>query len=712
MTDTFPRQQARTKKFSCGVPRSFQVSPDGARIIFLRSQGGTDPVTCLWVRDLDAEAERLVVDPASLGGDTDEPPEERARRERSREAAGGVVAFATDAGCELATFALAGRVYVTELSAGGHGATLVDTASPAIDPRLDPAGQRVAYVCEGALRLADLRTGSDVELIGPGADADVSYGLAEFVAAEEMHRYRGYWWAPDGSALLVARVDNGPVPRWFIADPANPERPPAQLSYPAAGTPNADVSLLVVRLDGSTVPVQWDASRHHYLAAADWDAAGPLALVQSRDQRSALLLAVNPETGETESLREDSDPNWLDLVPGVPARLADGRVVWTVTSDGARRLLVAPPAALADGSAAPVTPPELQVREVLSVTAETVLFAASDGEPTQTGIWACGPAGLTQVSTEPGVHTAIQGAGTIVLTSRTMAELDSTTTVLRADSPGYPVIATIGSVADRPLITPVVRLLKAGSRELRTALLLPTGYQPGSGPLPVLMDPYGGPHAQRVLASADAYLTSQWFADQGFAVIVADGRGTPGRGTEWDRAIAGDFAGPILDDQVDALTAVAQLCAADGTADLDLTKVGIRGWSFGGYLAALAVLRRPDVFGAGVAGAPVTEWRLYDTHYTERYLGDPNSDPKVYDRNSLTDYAAELTRPLMIIHGLADDNVVVAHSLRLSSALLAAGRSHFVLPLSGVTHMATQEEVAENLLLLQVDFLKGALGVR
>jgi dipeptidyl-peptidase 4 len=346
------------------------------------------------------------------------------------------------------------------------------------------------------------------------------------------------------------------------------------------------------------------------------------------------------------------------------------------------------------------------------VTADTVLFAASDAEPTQIGIWEYGPDGLTQVSTEPGVHSAVQGAGTIVLTSHTMAELHSVTTVVRADSPGHPVIATIDSVADRPLITPVVRLLKAGQRELRTALLLPTGYQPGSGSLPVLMDPYGGPHAQRVLASADTYLTSQWFADQGFAVIVADGRGTPGRGPDWDRAIAGDFAGAILDDQVDALASVAELCAADGSADLDLTKVGIRGWSFGGYLAALAVLRRPDVFGAGVAGAPVTEWRLYDTHYTERYLGDPDASPEVYDRNSLTGYAPELTRPLMIIHGLADDNVVVAHSLRLSSALLAAGRQHFVLPLSGVTHMATQEEVAENLLLLQVDFLKDALGVR
>ena len=235
-------------------------------------------------------------------------------------------------------------------------------------------------------------------------------------------------------------------------------------------------------------------------------------------------------------------------------------------------------------------------------------------------------------------------------------------------------------------------------------MLFPSGHEPGTK-LPVLLDPYGGPHAQRVLAARAAHLTSQWFADQGFAVVVVDGRGTPGRGPEFERAVHGDLAGPVLEDQVDALHAVAEQYP-----DLDLSRVGIRGWSFGGYLAALAVLRRPDVFHAAVAGAPVTDWALYDTHYTERYLGRPDEDPDAYTRSSLIPDAAALTRPLLLVHGLADDNVVAAHTLRLSSALLAAGRPHNVLPLSGVTHMTPQEVVAENLLLLQVQFLKDALG--
>jgi dipeptidyl-peptidase 4 len=270
----------------------------------------------------------------------------------------------------------------------------------------------------------------------------------------------------------------------------------------------------------------------------------------------------------------------------------------------------------------------------------------------------------------------------------------------------------IPSHAQRPnLPAPAPVFLNAGEREIRTAVLLPSWHEPGARRLPVLLDPYGGPHSQRVLKARGAYLAPQWFAEQGFAVVVADGRGTPGRGPEWDRAVAGDLAGPVLEDQVTALHA-----AAARFADLDTGRVAIRGWSFGGYLAAMAVLRRPDVFHAAIAGAPVTDWHLYDTHYTERYLGDPGSNVAVYDRCSLINDAerevAADQRPLLLIHGLADDNVVVAHTLRLSSALLAAGYPHSVLPLSGVTHMTPQEVVAENLLLFQAGFLRAALSAR
>ncbi len=301
----------------------------------------------------------------------------------------------------------------------------------------------------------------------------------------------------------------------------------------------------------------------------------------------------------------------------------------------------------------------------------------------------------------PGVWRARRTGGTTVLMSRDLEHFGARVSIHREGKQ----IGQIESVAETPVVSLNLRLVTLGDRHLNAAILFPNGHRPGSGKLPVLLDPYGGPGFQKVTASAGAYLESQWFADQGFAVLVIDGRGTPGRGYEWARSIRGDLAGPALEDQVDGLRA-----AAEAWPDLDLSRVAIRGWSYGGFLAALAVLQRPDVFHVAVAGAPVTDMRLYDTHYTERYLGHPGREPENYESRWLIPNAARLIRPLMLIHGLSDDNVVVAHTLRFSAALLAAGRDHTVLPITGATHMANDEAVAENLLLLELEFIRRALG--
>ena len=734
MADSFPRQSARTRNFSLGAPRSFTISPDGGTVVFLRSRSGVDPVTCLWAKDARTGAERLVCDPADLGaaGAADDPIE-KARRERVRERAGGIVAYATDDAVKLAAFTISGVVYVADLTTGE--VRVLPTATPAADPRPAPDGASVAYVGNGALRLALLATGEDRVLADPAGEEGVTFGLADFIAAEELGRTRGYWWAPDGSALLVARVDENPVPVWHIADPANPAATPTTVRYPAAGTANALVTLHVVTTEGKVTAVDTDYVRFPYLINAHWPGNGgsPLTVVLSRDQREMRLLAVDVASGATTVIRTDTDPSWVDVVGGVPATLADGRIVWTADSGGAKRLLLGPAEAGPGGDFEPVTPADLQVREVLGVDGDTVLFTASADDPASTSVWSAGPAGVRLVSPAQGLHTGKQAGGTLLLASRGLTAAGQRVRVLRPDpDPDAVELATddlstddlstddlrtddlsmgsrVSSSAELPdLPAPAPRLsYSAGPSRVRTAILLPSWHEPGSGKLPVLCDPYGGPHAQRVLSAYDAYLTSQWFAEQGFAVVVADGRGTPGRGPAWDREVTGDLATSVLADQVEALHSAAEQCP-----DLDLSNVAIRGWSFGGYLAALAVLRRPDAFHAGIAGAPVTDWRLYDTGYTERYLGHPDFNPENFDRSSLLADAPNLSRPLMIIHGLADDNVVVAHSLRLSSALLAAGRPHTVLPLSGVTHMAAQEEVAENLLLLQVDFLRSALDIQ
>ncbi|MFD7945410.1 prolyl oligopeptidase family serine peptidase [Streptomyces sp. NPDC059744] len=646
--------------------------------------------------------QRVVADPGTLLGGSAEKlsAQERARRERSREGSSGIVGYAVDSAAELAAFALSGKVYVAELRAGSTRALPVP--GPVLDPRPSPDGRHVAYVSKGALRVVGAEGDGDRALAEP-EDAHISYGLAEFIAAEEMQRSRGFWWSPESDRLLVARVDDSAVKRWWIADPAHPDRKPAEVAYPAAGTPNADVRLLVLGLDGTRTEVVWDRSRYPYLAQVHWSSQGaPLILVQARDQRSQLFLAVDPESGTTRTVHVDEDPVWLDLFAGVPAWAPDGRLVRIVDEGGARVLSVGD---------RPLTGAQLQILAVLDIGESDVLVTASAGEEAaepgigESHVYRVNELGVERVSEGAGVHSAVRAGGVTVLVSTSLERPGAAVRVLRDGKQ----IATVATCAEEPVLSPRVQLTEGGAHRIPCAVLLPTGYQESDGPLPVLMDPYGGPHGRRVVAAHNPHLTSQWFADQGFAVVVADGRGSPGRSPAWEKAIKDNLV-LTLDDQVEAVHALAE------RFPLDLSKVAIRGWSYGGYLAGMAVLRRPDVFHAAVVGAPVTDQRLYDTHYTERYLGDPTTRPEVYAYNSLlTDEglseAADQIRPMMIIHGLADDNVVVAHSLRLSSALLSAGRPHEVLPLSGVTHMTPQEQVAENLLLLQVDFLKRSLGL-
>ncbi|MFJ4684524.1 prolyl oligopeptidase family serine peptidase [Streptomyces sp. NPDC088789] len=739
--DSFPRRYARTQRFTLGAPRSFTVAPDGSRVVFLRSRSGADRAGALWVLDLPGGEERPAADPAVLLGGAGErlSPAELARRERTREGGAGIVGYATDAAVELAAFALSGRLFTAALRAGTTGELPVP--GPVIDPRPSPDGRYVAYVAAGGLRVTGAGGEGDRALAEPES-AQVTYGLAEFIAAEEMDRTRGFWWAPESDRLLVARVDDTPVRRWWIADPSRPERDPHHVAYPAAGTPNAEVRLFVTDLDGARTEVLWDRERYPYLARVHWsDAGAPLLLVQARDQRSQLYLAVDPDTGATRMVHADEDPIWLDLFAGVPCWSPSGQLVRIADEGGARVLAV---------GERPLTGPQLQVRAVLDVGPGDVLVTAAAGEEAgapevgEVHVYRVNELGVARVSEGPGVHTAVRRGGVTVLVSASLERAGSVVRVLgsgkpgaggakatgdtgevgeagetgdtgrasgAAGTPGAPDASAvlIRSYAEDPGFSPRVTLTEGGARRIPCAVLMPQDY-PDDTPLPVLLDPYGGPHGPRVLASHNAYLTSQWFADQGFAVVVADGRGTPGRSPAWEKAVHEDFT-VSLDDQIEALQDLAK------NHPLDLDRVAIRGWSYGGWLAGLAVLRRPDVFHAGIAGAPVTDWRLYDTHYTERYLGSPDTSPQAYAHSSLITDAglsspAEPHRPLMIVHGLADDNVVVAHALRLSSALLSAGRPHEVLPLSGVTHMTPQEQIAENLLLLQVDFLKRALGMR
>jgi dipeptidyl-peptidase-4 len=689
--DEFPRQLARTRYFSLGVPRDFTVSPDGARVVFLRSKAGDDPLTCLWSLEVATGEERCLVDPLELAteGESRLTDAERARRERVRELAEGVTAYATDHEVRRAVFALPGRLFLVDLLDGG--VRELPALGSADDPQLDPTGARVAYVLSGALHVLEI--GGTDRVLAQDEGANVTWGLAEFAAAEEMGRHHGCWWSPDGSKLAVARVDERTVRVWYIGDPTDPAAAPRAVPFPQAGTDNADVTLHVFDVaTGERLEVVWNRKSLPYLARVNWSKGSPLSLlVQSRDQRVTQLLEIDEATGAASLVREERDERWIDLAEDAPVRLSDGRLVTVVADEktDTNRLAV---------DFEPVTPPGLQVRGVSSA-GKSVLFTASE-EPTEVHLWLCSDAGLVRLSEKPGVYSGIGDGDVTVLVASTLEEPSARVSILRDGEPA----AEIRNVSERPVVRPRPIFLHLGERELRAALLLPAGLDPDQ-PLPVLMDPYGGPHFARVVRSFTEYSESQWFADHGFAVLVVDGRGTPGRGPRWDREVYRDF-GVALEDQVDALQA-----AGERFPFLDLSRVGIRGWSFGGYLSAMAVLRRPDVFHAAVAGAPVTDLRWYDTHYTERYLGHPAEEPDVYARNSIVADASRLERPLLLIHGLSDDNVYVAHTLALSAALFEAGRFHELVLLPNATHMTRSEAVTENVLRVQLDFLRRSLRI-
>ena len=622
--DSFPRQQARTRRFSLGAPRSFTVSPDGERVVFLRSPGGDDPATSIWLYDTVSGSEREVVSARGVLGEADEelPDEEKARRERSRELASGIVGYACDEGVRHVAFALSGKLWWAALAPAEQPGGPVELPAPVgvVDPRPAPGGAVVAFLSGSALYLVPT-SGREPASVLAEEPGEVSWGAAEFIAAEEMDRARGFWWAPDGSSVLAARVDNTPVTTLWTADASEPGAPRSH-RYPLAGTADALVTLWHLGIGpggGRRRQVHWDNERYPYLASVHWSSSGaPLLLVEQRDHTACAVLVADLEQGTTSVMVEAKDPHWVGWPGGLPAWLENGQLVWARSDEDTWRLEV---------GGELVTPPGLQVRDVTSTGRSVVFTASSNPEVVEVWSWDAGRR-LRQLTSVGGVSSAVGDGRVKVVVSRSMAWHGVRRRCSCARGSGGRRVRwkavrkaqRLANNAETPVVDPSVRFFELGPRELRAGVLLPSGHQ--GGKLPVIMSPYGGPGHQMVQAARSLWLGAQWLADQGFAVVVADGRGTPGRGPGFERQVYRDLATPPLEDQVEALHA-----AAEQVDELDLGRVGITGWSFGGYLAVLALLSRPDVFHAAVAGAPVTDWRWYDTYYTERFLGRPQDDP-------------------------------------------------------------------------------------
>ena len=498
------RRFAASRRFQLGRPRDLALA--AGRLLFLRSLAADDPVTGLWSLSLVTGEERLLADPRELlaGRPEEVPAAELRRRERMRESARGIVAYSTGTDGRLAAFALSGRLFVCDVAAGATREISVTGAC--VDPQLSPDGTAVAYLAGRALRVTRLDGRPVLDLADE--DPEVSFGAAEFGAAEEMDRHHGYWWSPDGTTLLAARVSEHGVASWWLGDPADAVAEPYRQRYPFAGTPNPEVRLLLVALDGSRTDVDLPTAELPYVHHVRWDGAGdPLVTLHARDHGRAEVRAVDPGTGATRVVHADSDPAWLELIPGTPRWLAGGGLLVSASSADTHRIVI-------DGT--PLTPPGLQLLSVAGQAGQRIIFCATD-EPAERHVYALDPRDQTteKLTAEPGVHSATILGDLLAISSETLEDDGLTVGVV---GPG-----AAGEVAPR---------------------LRPSGRQPRR--IPGIL---------RTLASPAGRCSDRTSGSAGLS-------STP--------------LPPVRDPR---------------PLDLDAGHVGIRGWSFGGYFAALAVLR-------------------------------------------------------------------------------------------------------------------------
>lgn len=703
--DSFLQQYAETFRFRQGRPAAIQVTPSGGAVLFLRSEARSF-VQDLWMFDPATGTEKVLLTAEQIlaGGEEKLTAEELARRERMRLAARGIASYQLSPDGEKILVPLSGRLFVIERRSGKVAELPSDGGYP-VDPRFSPDGSKVALVRDGDVYAIDVASKKQRRLTtkeGP----NVTWGLAEFVAQEEMDRMEGHWWSPAGTHLVVQRTDTAEVETAWIADPVKFTSEAQGWPYPRPGEKNADVGLAIVPVAGGpAVQVKWDRQKYPYLATVRWSASGPLAiLVQNRTQTEQALLSIDPKNGSATTLLVEKDDAWLNLDQDMPRWLADGRFLWTSERGGGWQLELR----AADGSLlSALTPVELGYQGLTHVDekAGQIVIAAS-ADPTQRHLFRLPLEGgePEKLTGDDGVHAAIYAKdASVAVRTHVGARGETTFTVVRTDGSAA---GSLASKAEKPPFAPNLELTRlGGERDFAAAILRPRNFDP-SLRYPVVVYVYGGPLAQVVTGAGDRYLLQQWIADHGFVVVSIDGRGTPARGRDWERSIKGEKLIDVpLEDQIAGLK---QLGAK--YPEMDLDRVGIYGWSFGGYFSAMAVMRHPEVYKVGVAGAPVADWLDYDTHYTERYLGLPEVNPAVYEKTSVLTYAPNLERPLLIIHGTADDNVYFAHALKMSDALFRAGKKHDFLPLAGFTHMVPDPLITVRLYTRITDHLSEHLG--
>ena len=665
------------------IPTGFRFTHDGRVLYYLALDGAAD--VRMLVREDVASGRREVLARAADPGQAPSR-EEILRRERLRLQDRGITQFVLAEKADRVVYAWAGDLYLAR--PGGEPVRLTRSEAPEQDPQLSADGRRLAFVRDGDLYALDVDTLEERRLTTGSTDG-ITNGLAEYIAQEEMERRSGFWWSPDGRRIAYAQVDETGIPIYPIVHQGSDTWDVETHRYPFAGGPNARVRLGIVPAAGGATT--WldlaPAGEDFYLARVRFGPGGALYVqVESRDQKSLRLLRFDAAGGQPTALLEERSDTWINLGDDFQP-LETGGFVWSSERSGWKHLELR----AADGSLRhPLTSGSWCVDRLEGVDEKRglVYFTAARETPLEKNLYRVPLAGgePERLTPDAGFHAVVTSP-------------DGRHFVDTHDSVRTPPVVTLRDAQGRAVRTleanddPEIRALGLVPPELVSlrgpdgtllygAIFKPPGIAPGRR-CPALVRVYGGPTAQTVKDSWELTqdLRAQYLARQGYVVFRLDNRGSPRRGHAFESAVDRHLGSVEVEDQIAGARWLAALPYVDGD------RIGIYGWSYGGYMAALAVLKAPDLFRAAVAGAPVTDWDGYDTHYTERYMGTPRDNPQGYRAASVLPLAGSLRNPLLIIHGMSDENVHFRHTARLLNALNAAHRPYDLLVFPDERHL-------------------------
>lgn len=688
---------------SGSAPRNLKLSPDGQRVSFLRGSEKDQNTLDLWEYHVPSKATRLLVAAQDLtGGNEQLSDEEKARRERQRLAGlSGIIEYQwSDDGKQL-MFPLNGAIYVYRLDAKDAADKVRQLTRAedgfATDPKFSPKGGYISFVRDQDLYVVDLKDGSTRALTSDGAGT-ISNGMAEFVAQEEMNRDTGYWWAPDDSAIAYARIDEAPVPIERRFEIYADRTAVIEQRYPAAGKANVLIDIYVRGLAADAKPVKMDlgAERDIYVARVDWlpDAKAVAIQRQSRDQRRLDLLIADRQDGRAQSILTETSQTWINLHHNLRFLPKGEGFVWSSEASGHRHLALH---AMDGKKIRDLTQGPWVVDQLLAldVRKRLVYFAANAGDVREKHVFVQSldtrnPGSVRRLSALQGWHEAVFSKDASVYVNTWSDEMTPPQVRLhRADGSEIAVLEANRVVEGHPYHPylkshqrPEYGTLEAADGQLlHYRVIKPKDFDPAKRH-PVFLRVYGGPHVQYVQRRWDERwgLFDQVMAQRGYVVYSLDNRGSDRRGVAFESPIHRNMGGPEVEDQMVGVRWLKE------QPWVDPQRIGVFGWSYGGYMTLMMLAKHSAELAAGVSVAPVSEWRLYDTHYTERYMDHPAQYAAAYDQAALFAHIDGLKSPLFLIHGMADDNVLFTHSTQVMQALQERGVQFDLMTYPGGKH--------------------------